>query len=93
MHLPAADRLTAGSACQHAAMVRLADDDLAAGSGVIDTGAGYPAVDTVLPHPFYAPLHWICIVNPGPRTRERLERLLERAHARAARQYGNRRRA
>jgi hypothetical protein len=64
----------------------------AAGSAVIDTGADYTAVDTVLPHPFYAPLHWVCVVNPGPRTAELLGRLLERGHALAARQYGNRHR-
>jgi Family of unknown function (DUF6194) len=65
----------------------------AAGVSVIKTGADYTAVDTVLPHPFYAPLHWLCIVNPGARTGKQLERLLEHAHALAARQYGNRRRA
>jgi hypothetical protein len=64
----------------------------AAGSEVIDTGADYASVDAVLPHPFYAPLHWVCIVNPGPRAREQLEGLLERAHALAARQYRNRHR-
>ena len=63
-----------------------------AGYEVIDTGADYTAVDTVLPHPFYAPLHWVCIVNPGPRTREQLAGLLDQAHALARRRYGNRHR-
>ena len=65
----------------------------AVGYEVIDTGADYTAVDTVLPHPFYSPLHWVCVVNPGPRTRERLAGLVERAHGLAARQYDKRYRA
>jgi hypothetical protein len=64
----------------------------AAGHHVIDTGADYTATDTVLPHPYYAPLHWVCVVNPGPRTREQLSTLVETAYAEAARQYDSRRR-
>lgn len=63
----------------------------AAGYRVIDTGADYTATDTVLPHPFYAPLHWICVVNPGPRTRDGLATLVETAYAEAARHYDNQR--
>jgi hypothetical protein len=40
----------------------------AAGQAVIDTGFDYTATDTVMPHPFYAPLHWVCVVNPRERT-------------------------
>ena len=63
----------------------------AAGHDVLDTGVDYTATDTLLPHPFYAPLHWLCVVNPGEGTRSRLAALLEQAHARAARQYDNQR--
>ena len=63
-----------------------------AGQEVIDTGHDYTAVDTVLPHPFYAPLHWVCVVNPGERTRARVAALLAEAlsldRARYARRYG-----
>lgn len=68
-----------------------------AGIEVIDTGYDYTEVDAVLPHPFYAPLHWVCIVNPAQRIRSPLVHLLERAHALVKRQYdnqyGNQRRA
>jgi hypothetical protein len=37
----------------------------AAGREVLDTGVDYTSRDTVLPHPFYAPMHWVCVVNPG----------------------------
>jgi hypothetical protein len=64
----------------------------AAGHEVIDTGADYTAPDTVMPHPFYAPLHWVCVVNPGRQTRDLLAGLVERAYGEAARHYDNRRR-
>jgi hypothetical protein len=59
----------------------------AAGHRVIDTGHDYTRTDSVLPHPFYAPLHWVCIVNPGEATLEDLRRLTTTAHALARRQY------
>lgn len=59
----------------------------AAGRAVIDTGVDYTNRDTVMPHPFYAPLHWVCIVNPGERTRSELRELLEDAHSQARHIY------
>lgn len=63
----------------------------AVGQDVIETGYDYTATDLVLPHPFYAPMHWICIVNPGPRTITLLEDLFVEAHGLAKRTYDNRR--
>jgi hypothetical protein len=64
----------------------------AAGREVIDTGFDYTATDTLVPHPFYAPLHWVCVVNPGARTAVQLTGLIEQAHAQAKSQYDRRRR-
>ena len=50
----------------------------------------YAAADTVLPHPVYGELGWICIVTPGPRTRGTALQLLRDAHA-AARARAERR--
>lgn len=61
-----------------------------AGYEVIDTGFDYTDLDVVLPHPFYSPMHWVCIVNPAEGTRSRLARLLERSHSLSKRQYNNR---
>ncbi len=61
-----------------------------AGQEVIDTGFDYATTDTVMPHPFYAPLRWVCVVNPGQRTRTRLALLLDDAYALAKTRYGNR---
>lgn len=64
----------------------------AAGYDVIDTGFDYAATDVVMPHPFYAPLHWVCVVNPRERTRTTLGELLQHAYEIAQRTYDNRRR-
>jgi Family of unknown function (DUF6194) len=59
----------------------------AAGHEVIDTGFDYTTPDLVMPHPFYAPMHWVCIVNPGEQTRTRLAHLMHAAHALARARY------
>lgn len=63
-----------------------------AGSEVLDTGCDYTVTDTLMPHPFYAPMHWVCVVDPGERTRATLATLLGNAHGLARRSYDNRRR-
>jgi hypothetical protein len=40
----------------------------------------HAAVDTVLPHPVYGALGWVCVVNPGERTGDTVLRLLRDAH-------------
>ena len=62
----------------------------AAGHGVLDAGFDYTATDTVLPHPFYASMHWVCVVNPGERTRATLAGLIDEAHSVARRRYDHR---
>lgn len=62
----------------------------AAGHEVIDTGHDYTATDTLLPHPFYAPMHWVCVVNPAERTRDHLATLVAEAHGLARHRYGGR---
>jgi hypothetical protein len=59
----------------------------AAGHEVIGTGFDYTTPDMALPHPFYAPMHWVCIVNPGDRSRAALAALMQAAHAHARARY------
>jgi hypothetical protein len=59
----------------------------AAGHEVIGTGFDYTTPDLVMPHPFYAPLHWVCVVNPGERSRVALAGLMHAAHALARSRY------
>jgi hypothetical protein len=41
------------------------------------------STDVVMPHPAYAAQGWLCVVDPGPRTRAAVRTLLTSAHARA----------
>ncbi|TDC84322.1 hypothetical protein E1193_06240 [Micromonospora sp. KC606] len=50
------------------------------------------AVDTLLPHPVYAPQHWVCVVAPGENTADLVRELLVEAYAFAVRKYDNHRR-
>jgi hypothetical protein len=59
----------------------------AAGHEVIDTGHDYSTPDVVMPHPLYAPMHWVCIVNPGEQSRAALAGLMHAAHALARARY------
>jgi hypothetical protein len=56
-------------------------------SSVIDTGFDYTSQDLVMPHPFYAPMHWVCVVNPGERSRANLAELMQAAHTLARARY------
>lgn len=46
----------------------------------INPSHDFTAADTVLPHPVYGALGWICVVNPGERTGELVVELLRGAH-------------
>ncbi|WP_088962181.1 DUF6194 family protein [Micromonospora purpureochromogenes] len=48
--------------------------------------------DTLLPHPVYAPQHWVCVVDPGPATRDLVSELLADAYDFAVRKHANQRR-
>ena len=51
----------------------------------IDTGHDYTALDTLMPHPIYAPLCWVCVANPSTATFKSIQPLLAEAHEIAAR--------
>jgi hypothetical protein len=55
------------------------------GSGRVDIGSyDFTALDTIMPHPDYAPQSFICVLNPGEATFEQQVRpLLAEAYARA----------
>lgn len=38
--------------------------------GIVETGHDFTALDTLLPHPQYAPQSWVCILSPGQATFE-----------------------
>ncbi|MFC4637447.1 DUF6194 family protein [Deinococcus hohokamensis] len=53
----------------------------------VDTGHDFTALDTLMPHPVYAPLGWVCVLNPSAATFKQMQPLLREAHALAARRY------
>ncbi|MEU4782586.1 DUF6194 family protein [Micromonospora sp. NPDC023633] len=56
-----------------------------------DGGVDHTVPDTVLPHPVYAPQHWVCVVNPGEATLDTVRQLLAEAYDFAARKHANHR--
>jgi hypothetical protein len=48
----------------------------------------FTAVDTVMPHPVYGRMHWVCVLNPGDETFEtKVKPLLAEAYAMATGKY------
>src|SRR5262249_39633037 len=58
--------------------------------GVVRTGHDFTVLDQLLPHPVYAPLGWVCVLNPSETTFEELQGLLGEAYALAVRSYSRR---
>lgn len=48
--------------------------------GPVETGHDFSTLDTFLPHPIYAPMSWICILNPSEDSWTRLQRYALEAH-------------
>jgi len=48
--------------------------------GPIDTGYDYAMLDQFMPHPFYSPQSWICVLNPSDQTFEKGRPLLAEAY-------------
>src|SRR5262245_42769429 len=59
-------------------------------AGVVDTGHDFTALDQILPHPVYAPMSWICVLNPSDATFEAVRPLLAEAYDLAARRHATR---
>jgi hypothetical protein len=54
------------------------------GAGHVDPGDyDYAALDTIMPHPDYAPQSFICVLNPSAATFVQVRQLLAEAYARA----------
>jgi hypothetical protein len=54
---------------------------------VIDTGHDYAALDRLMPHPIYAPMSWVSVLNPSPATLAQLQPLLTEAYSLAVQRY------
>ncbi len=59
-------------------------------SGVVDTGHDYATLDEIMPHPVYATMSWVCVLNPSAATFERVKPLLAEAYALGVRRHARR---
>ena len=48
---------------------------------IVDTGHDFAALDQIMPHPVYASMSWVCVLNPSAATFEAVRPLLAEAHA------------
>ena len=55
-----------------------------------DAGVEPSAADVLFPHPVYAAVRWLSVVNPGPATAAAVHDLLTAAHDRQREQYRRR---
>lgn len=55
--------------------------------GVVDTGHNFTALDQIMPHPVYASMSWVCVLNPSEETFKTVQPLLKEAYEMAVRRY------
>jgi hypothetical protein len=56
----------------------------------VETGHDFTALDQLMPHPVYAPMSWVCVLNPSAATFEVLRPLLSEAYQLAVSRYAKR---
>lgn len=54
---------------------------------IIEAEYDFAALDTIMPHPVYGWMTWICVLNPGLQTFERLKPLIRQSVALAEEKY------
>lgn len=60
--------------------------------GVVETGADYTALDSLIPHPVYAWMGWVAVLNPSAETFRKLRPLIQESYAFAKEKFARRRR-
>lgn len=51
-------------------------------------GSDFTALDTIMPHPVYGRMYWVCVVNPSPETlAEKVRPLMDEAYNAAVSKY------
>jgi Family of unknown function (DUF6194) len=58
--------------------------------GVVDTGHDFTVLDQFMPHPIYAPMSWICILNPSEANVETVKKYLAEAYELDVKKYAKR---
>ena len=55
-----------------------------ADGGAVETGHDFSALDVIMPHPVYAAMGWVCVLNPEAVTFDAVKGLLAKAYQVAA---------
>lgn len=55
--------------------------------GIVDMPFDFTKTDKILPHPVYAWMSWICVLNPSDTTFEQLKPLIKEAYEYAKEKY------
>lgn len=58
--------------------------------GVVDTGHDFTQLNTLLPHPVYGWMFWVCILNPDQKVFHSLLPLLSESYELVVKKYGKR---
>lgn len=58
--------------------------------GVVNTGHDFTVLDRIMPHPIYAAMSWVYVLNPSEETFKIVQPLLEEAYEKAVRRYETR---
>jgi hypothetical protein len=58
--------------------------------GVVDTGHDFRTLDRIMPHPVYAAMFWVCVLNPSEATLDTLRPLLTEAYELAISRHAKR---
>nr|QGT51488.1 hypothetical protein Unknown280_1800 [uncultured Spirochaetaceae bacterium] len=58
--------------------------------GVVDMPFDFSAADIVMPHPVYAWMGWICVLNPSAETFERIKPLIQESYEYAKEKFRKR---
>ena len=59
--------------------------------GVVDMDYDFTALNEILPHPVYAWMAWICVLNPSEQTFEELKPYIQEAYGYAKEKFKKRR--
>jgi hypothetical protein len=58
--------------------------------GIVETGHDFTELDTLTPHPVYAWMGWVCLLNPTLDSLAELRPFIVEAHRLAVRKFGQR---
>lgn len=59
---------------------------------IVDMAFDFTALDTIIPHPVYAWMGWVCVLNPTQKTFEEFEPMIKESYEYAIEKFSKRKR-